>query len=71
MKYNVLTGLVHTYCKPYRTNNYLKAIIALCWRWLLFSRGYIIISDESKKSEKALKSRKGFYLRWEVEVYFR
>jgi hypothetical protein len=41
-KYNVLTGLVHTYCKPYRTNNYIKALFALLYRKLKFGRGYIL-----------------------------
>lgn len=44
-KYNVLTGLVHTYCEPYRTNNYLKALVALFWRRVRFGRGYIIKSE--------------------------
>ena len=43
-KYNVLTGLVHSYCKPYRTNDYWKALIALLWRKIWFGRGYIIRS---------------------------
>lgn len=42
MKYNVLTGLTHNYCKPYRTNNHLLALIALWYRRLKFNRGYII-----------------------------
>ena len=43
-KYNVLTGLVHSYCKPYRTNVYWKALVALLWRKIRFGRGYIIRS---------------------------
>lgn len=45
-KYNVLTGLVHTVCKPYRTNNYLKALIALAWRRFRFGRGYILTNQQ-------------------------
>lgn len=40
-KYNVLTGLVHSYCKPYRTDSYIKALIALLYRKLIFGRGWI------------------------------
>ena len=43
-KYNVLTGLDHYYCKPYRTDSYLKALVALLYRKLLFGRGYILKS---------------------------
>ncbi len=42
-KYNVLTGLTHTYCQPYRTNSYWKALIALLYRKLVFGRGWINI----------------------------
>lgn len=45
MKYHVLTGLVHSYCKPYRTNSYWKAIIALLYRKVWFDRGYIIKNE--------------------------
>ena len=44
-KYNVLTGLVHNVCEPYRTNSYFKAIVALIVRWLWFGRGYIIKTE--------------------------
>lgn len=43
-RYNVLTGLVHSYCQPYRTNTYWKAVVALIWRKIKFGRGYIINS---------------------------
>lgn len=45
MRYNVLTGLVHCYCRPYRTNSYFKAIIALIYRRIVYGRGYIIKSS--------------------------
>lgn len=45
-KYNVLTGLVHTVCKPYRTNSYFKACIALAYRKFRFGRGYILTGNE-------------------------
>lgn len=41
-KYSVLTGLVHSYCKPYRTDSYFKAVIALIYRWIVFGRGWIL-----------------------------
>ena len=43
-KYNVHTGLVHSICEPYRTDSYIKALIALLWRKIWFGRGYIIRS---------------------------
>jgi hypothetical protein len=48
-KYNVLTGLVHTVCKPYRTNLYIKAVIALTWRRFMFGRGYIITENTKQQ----------------------
>ena len=48
VKYNVLTGLVHTYCKPYRTNTYWKAFFALIWRKIKFGRGYILVSSNCR-----------------------
>ena len=48
-KYNVLTGLVHTVCRPYRTNSYWKALVALLYRKIWFGRGYIIKSKPFSK----------------------
>lgn len=45
-KYNVLTGLVHSYCEPYRTNSLFKAIVALIYRKVKFGRGYIIRDNQ-------------------------
>lgn len=49
MKYHVLTGLVHGVCKPYRTNSYLKAVVALLYRRLIYCRGYILTNPPSKE----------------------
>lgn len=42
-KYNVLTGLAN--CRPYRTDNYLKAAVACWYRKIKFGRGFILSSD--------------------------
>lgn len=60
-KYNVLTGLVHSYCKPYRTNSYFKAIIVLMWRRFNLGRGWISVEStpdtiENKASIKDFRS---------------
>lgn len=48
-KYRVLTGLCHWYCKPYITNQYWKALIALIWRKILYQRGWISIDSQWKE----------------------
>lgn len=44
-KYNIVIGLVHSYCKPCRTNSYFKAIITLLYRRIVFGKGHIIHHD--------------------------
>lgn len=44
-KYSVVTGLVSSVCKPYYTNSYLKAIIAMLYRRIRFGRGWIYKSN--------------------------
>lgn len=41
-RYRVLTGLVHSYCKPYESDSLIKAVIALIWRIILYQRGWIV-----------------------------
>ncbi len=50
-KYHVVTGLVHTVCKPYRTNSYFKAFIALLYRKIMFGRGHIYYDKSTKKTK--------------------
>ncbi len=50
-EYSVLTGLVHSYCKPYRTDSYLKAIIVLLCRKIVYGRGYIIVGRTFKHKQ--------------------
>ncbi len=44
-KYSVVTGFVHTICRPYHTNSYYKAFIAMLYRKIRFGRGWILTHD--------------------------
>lgn len=50
-KYRVLTGLCHSYCKPYITDQYWKALIALLYRKVIYQRGWIVIDSQWRNKD--------------------
>lgn len=51
-KYRVLTGLCHSCCKPYITDQYWKALIALLYRKVIYQRGWIVIDSQWRNKDE-------------------